>query len=355
MSFNDNAQLDTSSIGTGGGGGSGRGGLVVGGGIGGLILAIIMMLLGINPGDVGGSTTPADTNAQSVQSNQIKEQCKTGADANKYVECRIVGTVNSAESFWSQELPKFGKQFREPGTIIYNGATQSACGTASNQVGPFYCPLDEKIYIDASFFQILTEQVRLQQWRAGAGVCRGARVRPPHPERPRPARPGAAGPAGRPTSGCRPDRADGRLLWRDVGAACLDRPRTQQRQHLHQAVERVQDIRDALSAARSVGDDSIQEKTQGRVTPENWTHGSSEARQRWFIQGMKASTTSTSATPSASTTPTPRRSTSSDESPPRSHRRSRSPHVVDRAFGSRRLRGDGVAVRQGDPHGACRA
>ena len=112
MSFNDNAQLDNSSIGTGGGGGSGRGGLVVGGGIGGLILAIIMMLLGINPGDVGGSTTPADTNAQSAQSNQIKEQCKTGADANKYVECRIVGTVNSAESFWSQELPKFGKQFR---------------------------------------------------------------------------------------------------------------------------------------------------------------------------------------------------------------------------------------------------
>ena len=67
-----------------------------------------------------------------------------------------VGTVNSAKAFWEQELPRYGKQFREPGTIIYNGSTQSACGTASNQVGPFYCPLDEKIYIDASFFDLLT-------------------------------------------------------------------------------------------------------------------------------------------------------------------------------------------------------
>ncbi|MCI1262426.1 MAG: neutral zinc metallopeptidase [Tetrasphaera jenkinsii] len=285
MSFNDNAQLDTSSFGTGGGGGSGRGGLVVGGGIGGLILAIIMMLLGINPGDVGGSTTPADTNAQSVQSNQIKEQCKTGADANKYVECRIVGTVNSAESFWSQELPKFGKQFREPGTIIYNGATQSACGTASNQVGPFYCPLDEKIYIDASFFQILTdkfgssngalaqEYVVAHEYGHHIQNVLGLLGR------------AQQDPQGETSGAVRielmADCFGG--MWAAHAAQTTDAAGNTFIKPLNES-----NIRDALSAARSVGDDSIQEKTQGRVTPENWTHGSSEGRQRWFIQGMKA-------------------------------------------------------------------
>jgi len=285
MSFNDNAQLDTSSFGTGGGGGSGRGGLVVGGGIGGLILAIIMMLLGINPGDVGGSTTPADTNAQSAQSNQIKEQCKTGADANKYVECRIVGTVNSAESFWSQELPKFGKQFREPGTIIYNGATQSACGTASNQVGPFYCPLDEKIYIDASFFQILTdkfgssngalaqEYVVAHEYGHHIQNVLGLLGR------------AQQDPQGETSGAVRielmADCFGG--MWAAHAAQTTDAAGNTFIKPLNES-----NIRDALSAARSVGDDSIQEKTQGRVTPENWTHGSSEGRQRWFIQGMKA-------------------------------------------------------------------
>ncbi|CCI53326.1 KPN_02809 family neutral zinc metallopeptidase [Nostocoides jenkinsii] len=285
MSFNDNAQLDNSSIGTGGGGGSGRGGLVVGGGIGGLILAIIMMLLGINPGDVGGSTTPADTNAQSAQSNQIKEQCKTGADANKYVECRIVGTVNSAESFWSQELPKFGKQFREPGTIIYNGATQSACGTASNQVGPFYCPLDEKIYIDASFFQILTdkfgssngalaqEYVVAHEYGHHIQNVLGLLGR------------AQQDPQGETSGAVRielmADCFGG--MWAAHAAQTTDAAGNTFIKPLNES-----NIRDALSAAASVGDDSIQEKTQGRVTPENWTHGSSEGRQRWFIQGMKA-------------------------------------------------------------------
>lgn len=285
MSFNDNAQLDTSSIGTGGGGGSGRGGLVVGGGIGGLILAIIMMLLGINPGDVGGSTTPADTNAQSAQSNQIKEQCKTGADANKYVECRIVGTVNSAEAFWSQELPKFGKQFREPGTIIYSGATQSACGTASNQVGPFYCPLDEKIYIDASFFQILTdkfgssngalaqEYVVAHEYGHHIQNVLGLLGR------------AQQDPQGETSGAVRielmADCFGG--MWAAHAAQTTDAAGNTFIKPLNES-----NIRDALSAAASVGDDSIQEKTQGRVTPENWTHGSSEGRQRWFIQGMKA-------------------------------------------------------------------
>ncbi len=282
MSFNEGARLDTSSIG-GGGGGSGRGGLAVGGGIGGIILAIIVMLLGGDPsqlpttGQGGGTTVAANT--------AIAEKCKTGADANKDVECRIVGTINSAETLWATELPRYGKEFRKPATIIYSGTTQSACGTASNQVGPFYCPLDEAIYIDASFFDILEQQFgsddgALAQEYVVAheyghhiqnilGVLGRAQQDPQ----------GA-------TSGAvrielMADCFGG--MWAANASSTKDSAGTP---FLKQLTE--SDIRSALSAASAVGDDRIQAKTQGRVTPENWTHGSAEARQRWFIQGMKA-------------------------------------------------------------------
>ncbi len=293
MSFNDNVQLDTSSIGTGGGGGSrgsGRGGLVVGGGIGGLILAIIMMLLGVNPGSVGGSQTQTDTsgsNAQNVDSSAIQTQCKTGADANKYVECRIVGTVNSVKAYWSGELPRYGKQFHEPGTIIYSGSTQSACGTASNQVGPFYCPLDEKIYIDASFFQILTKQFGASDG-ALAQEYVVAHEYGHHIEN-------LLGVLGRAQQD--PQGADSGSVRIELMADCFAGMWAQHASTTKDAAGTTflkplteTDVRSALSAAASVGDDQIQAKTQGQVTPETWTHGSSEARQRWFIQGMKGTT-----------------------------------------------------------------
>ena len=289
MSFNDNVQLDTSSIRTGGGGGgSGRGGLVVGGGIGGLIIAIIMMLLGMNPS--GGTTTQGagtSSNAQNVDSSAIQQQCKTGADANKYVECRIVGTVNSVKAFWDQELHRYGKEFREPSTTIYSGATQSACGTASNQVGPFYCPLDESIYIDASFFDILAKQFGSSQG-ALAQEYVVAHEYGHHIENIL----GVLGRAQQDPQGSASGSVRIELMadcfggmWaqhasttKDANGTTFIKPLTEQ------------DVRDALSAASSVGDDRIQAKTQGQVTPETWTHGSSEARQRWFIQGMKAQT-----------------------------------------------------------------
>src|SRR5690349_12401230 len=165
MSFNDNAQLDTSQVGGGGGGGGRPGGMVVGGGIGGIILLIIALIFGINPGDLpGGGTSPGGGIDQgqvqpggSEDGSQFSE-CKTGADANRNDTCRIIGTVNSVNAFWSTELKRYQRQYTPAKTIIYSGATRSACGTASNQVGPFYCPLDKQVYIDASFFDILTQQ-----------------------------------------------------------------------------------------------------------------------------------------------------------------------------------------------------
>ncbi len=287
MSFNDNAQLDTSSIGGGGsGGGGGRGGMVVGGGIFGLIIAVLVMLLGGDPSQIPGASTQGGGSAQNAENNAMAGQWKTGAGANKVVECRIVGTVNSAEAFWAKELPRYGKQFREPRTVIYNGATQSACGTASNQVGPFYCPLDESIYIDASFYQILSQQFGADDG-ALAQTYVTAHEYGHHIQN-------VLGLLGRAQQD--PKGADSGAVRIELMADCFagmwaqDASQTTDAQgtaFLKQLTE--SDIRSALSAAEAVGDDRIQEKAQGRVNPENWAHRSAEARQRWFIQGMKAS------------------------------------------------------------------
>ena len=153
MSFNDNVQLDTGQV-SGGGGGGGRGGMVIGGGLGGIILLIVAIIFGINPSDLPGTGT--DTANSQVESggtvdNSAIAECKTGADANRSDTCRIVGTVNSVQAYWGDELKRYGKDYTPAKTVIYQGSEQSACGTASNQVGPFYCPLDQKVYIDASF------------------------------------------------------------------------------------------------------------------------------------------------------------------------------------------------------------
>ena len=288
MSFNDNAQLDTSQVGGGGGGGR-PGGMVVGGGIGGIILLVIALIFGINPGDLpGGGTSPGG----GIDQGQVQpggsendadfSQCKTGADANRDDTCRIIGTVNSVNAFWTTELKRYGREYTPAKTIIYRGTTQSACGTASNQVGPFYCPLDKQVYIDASFFDILSQQFGsssgpLAQEYVVAheyghhvqdllGLLDKAQQGPQ----------GANG--GSVRTELMADCLGG--VWANHAATTKDAGGNPFLEPLTQ-----QDIQDALSAASSVGDDRIQSKTQGQVTPETWTHGSSGARQRWFTTG----------------------------------------------------------------------
>lgn len=163
MSFNDNAGLDTSQVQSGGSGGGAPGGVVVGGGFGGLVLLVIMLVFGGGHLGGGSSTQSGQVDQGQVQpggsqSGTAFSQCKTGADANRNDTCRVIGTVNSVQAYWSQELPRYGKSYTEAPTVLYSGQTQSQYGTASNQVGPFYCPLDGKVYIDASFFQELTSR-----------------------------------------------------------------------------------------------------------------------------------------------------------------------------------------------------
>ncbi|KRF24889.1 MULTISPECIES: neutral zinc metallopeptidase [unclassified Phycicoccus] len=293
MSFNDDVNIGGSQVGSGGSGG-GPGGAVVGGGIGGIILLIIALIFGINPSDLptnpgGGGSDQGQVQPGGTEQDSELANCKTGADANKNDACRVKATVLAVNTFWSQELPKYKREYTPATTILYNGSTQSACGTASNQVGPFYCPLDKQVYIDASFFQILSDQFGsssgpLAQEYVVAheyghhvqdllGLLDEAQKDP----------------KGEQSGGVRIE------LMADCLAGVWANHATETKGESTSGGEVAflkpltdQDIKDALSAASSVGDDRIQEKTQGRVSPESWTHGSAAARQKWFTTGYKS-------------------------------------------------------------------
>ena len=291
MSFNDDVRLDTSQVESGGrSSGGGPGGLVVGGGIGGIIMLILALIFGINPADLpggGGSTTSGDDTSQvepgGSQADNFSE-CKTGADANQNAECRIIGTVNSVHAYWTAELPRYGKQWQPTKSVIYSGATQSQCGTASNQVGPFYCPLDQKVYLDASFFDLLT-----QKFGADDGALAQEYVVAHEYGH---ALQDQLGLLGRAQQGGTGPNSNGVRI--ELMADCLGGVWAKHASTTNGADGKPflkpltdQDIQSALSAAAAVGDDQIQSKTQGQVNPEAWTHGSAEARQRWFLQGYK--------------------------------------------------------------------
>ncbi|HEX8971163.1 KPN_02809 family neutral zinc metallopeptidase [Oryzihumus sp.] len=289
MSFNDDAGLDTSQVESGGGGGFPGGGLVVGGGAGGILLLILALVFG--PGVLGGqdpSTAGSAGGAGGTGTGQseIAQRCRTGADANANVECRVVGTVNSVQSYWATALPRFfGTNYTRATTRLYSGAVPSACGTASNQVGPFYCPRDGKAYIDASFFSELTSRFgadsgALAQEYVVAheyghhvqdllGVLDAAQQDPQGPE------------SGSVRIELMADCFAG--AWAHDASTTTD---AQGNTYLKPLTQN--DIRSALSAASAVGDDRIQQKAQGRVTPESWTHGSSAERQKWFLTGYRS-------------------------------------------------------------------
>jgi predicted metalloprotease len=295
MSFNDNADLDTSQV-EGGGGGGGMfgggmpgGGIAVGGGAGGILLLIVYLIFN----GLGGSGDTGSTSTGQLQQGQVQggsqagdfSQCRTGADANRDAQCRVIGTVNSVQAYWATELPRHGTAYSPANTVLYSGSTPSRCGTASNQVGPFYCPLDRKVYIDASFFNELTSRFgaddgALAQEYVVAheyghhvqdllGVLDAAQ----------------SDPQGAESGAVRVE------LMADCLAGVWARHATETKDAQGDAFLKPltrTDIASALSAASAVGDDRIQRAAQGRVTPESWTHGSSAQRQRWFTTGYQS-------------------------------------------------------------------
>src|SRR5581483_579572 len=184
MRFNERARLDTSQVedrrgggfgGFGGGGGVGRGGgIAIGGGGIGIVVLLAFLLLGGNLGDLTGGLPSDQTGSQPgyqappapngglVDTGALAQECQTGADANRREDCRIVGVTNSVQAYWDGELQRRGQRYQYSKTALYSGATQTGCGPASSEVGPFYCPVDQTVYLDLGFFQELQSRFGAQ-------------------------------------------------------------------------------------------------------------------------------------------------------------------------------------------------
>jgi predicted metalloprotease len=277
VDFRKGAKLDPSQVEDRRGRGMrGSRGVAVGGGAGGvgIVIVLLITLLGGGNIDLNALRSLDGVSAGGQQQDQVHKECKTGQDAEQSRICRLIGTVNSIQAYWSRAIDGY----RPANTVFFSGSTDTGCGLATTDVGPFYCPADKKVYVDLGFFQEL-------QARFGA----------------------QGGPF-----------AEAYVLAHEYGhhaqdlLGTLDKVRGDQ-QGPQSASVRAElqahcfagvwaanavktgfiasvsegEITQALNAAASVGDDRIQKEIQGQVNREAWTHGSSAQRQRWFLTGYR--------------------------------------------------------------------
>jgi predicted metalloprotease len=274
MTFNPDSQLDPGQVSDRRGMG-GAGGVVLGGGGAiGIILLLAYTLLGGNPSDLGPILEPGAVTGPG--STQLATDCKTGQDANARDDCRILGYVNSIQKYWSDEFATVGEQYQPADTVLFSGATNSGCGTATSATGPFYCPVDKLIYLDLDFFKELRSR-----FGANAGsLAQGYVVAHEYGHHVQDLL-GTLDSGGGGATG-----ADSRSVRTELQADCFagvwanHAATTGYLQPFTDA-----QIADALDAAAAVGDDRIQQATQGQVNPDSWTHGSSAQRQKWFTVG----------------------------------------------------------------------
>ena len=278
MTFNEGMQIDTSNISAGGGGGRG---IAIGGGLGGLVIVVIALFLGVDPSTVVPQQQQIGTGAGVAAPGYDLSHCKTGADANKYVECRVVATTNSVDGVWQQLLPGY----TPPHTTLFHGQVQTGCGPADTSVGPFYCPVDKTAYFDTDFFQVLVDQFG----SSGGPLAQEYVVAHEYGHHVQDLQ-GTIGRAQQGVQGAQGNSVRTELqadcyagIWAHY-AAVTKQPGTDVT-YLEPLSDK--DIADALSAASSVGDDRIQKQATGRINPEQWTHGSSAERQKWFTIGYQ--------------------------------------------------------------------
>ena len=276
--FNRGARLDTSQV-------RDRRGVAPmalgGGGLIGVVFLVVQLLAGggggVDPSAFDLGTGQGSGDASGNPASDLSSQCQTGEDANQREDCRIVAVVNSVQAHWSEALDGY----QEADTVFFEGQVSTGCGGASSAVGPFYCPSDQTIYIDLGFYDDLRSR-----FGAKGGPFAEAYVIAHeyghHVENLL----GVFERAERGDTG--PDSDAVKLeLMADclAGAWAAGAVETGFIEELTEA-----DIKDGLDAAAAIGDDRIQEQAQGQVNPESWTHGSSEQRQRAFMDGYRRGT-----------------------------------------------------------------
>jgi uncharacterized protein len=275
VDFRKGAKLDPTQVEDRRGMRGGRG-MAVGGGAGaiGVIVVLLITLLGGEGIDLNALHSLDGVIAGGQQQGEVIEECRTGEDAEESRDCRLIGTVNSIQAYWGRALDGY----QQATTVFFSGSTNTGCGAATADVGPFYCPADQKVYVDLGFFQEL-------QARFGAegGPFAEAYVLAHEYGHHVQNLVGTLAEIGGDRSGPQSKAVRAELqadcfagVWaaNAVSTGFLASLGDEQ-------------IAQALDAAAAVGDDRIQKEIQGQVNREAWTHGSSAQRQEWFRIGYR--------------------------------------------------------------------
>jgi predicted metalloprotease len=284
VKFDPRARLDAGQVrDRRGGGGASRlpgGKVAIGGagGLAGLVVLLLVVLLGgndaVDPYGLGGNAYDA---SEQDWSSDLAQECRTGEDAQEREDCRIVGVVNSVQSYWTDVFAESGAEYRPADTVLFTGSTQSGCGAASSSTGPFYCPADTTVYMDLSFFEVLTRAPFDAEGGPFAQAYVVAHEYGHHVQQL----------LGRSDGGDR-QGVDSGSVRLELQADCYAGVWASNAVATGFLLEvSDDDLAVGLDAAAAVGDDRIQQGTQGRTDPESFTHGTSEQRQRWFMTGYR--------------------------------------------------------------------
>jgi hypothetical protein len=267
VTFRPDSPIDPSQVEDRRGAGVG-GRVVVGGGVG-IVILVVALLLGADPASL---LVPSQETTQ-IDGAPSAQECQTGADANKRDDCRIVGFVTSIQKYWTDEFSRRSATYQQARTVLFTGYVQGGCGTASAQMGPFYCPEDQKVYLDLSFFQELRQRFGAR----GGPFAEGYVVAHEYGHHVQNLLGQLARSRTR-TGSVQIELAADCLagIWANHAASSgvLEQPTADE-------------IAQALDAAAAVGDDRVQRQTQGYESPEQWTHGSSAQRMQWFRTGYQ--------------------------------------------------------------------
>ncbi|GAK55481.1 hypothetical protein U27_02315 [Candidatus Vecturithrix granuli] len=245
-----------------------------GGGIGVVLIAVVAMLLGVDPSQILNQFTAPDSTSQNSATTTTG---KISDELGEFVSVVLADT----EDTWHELFRQMGRTYTEPKLVLFTGAVQSACGYAQSATGPFYCSGDQKVYIDLGFYNDLKERFKAPGDFAQAYVIAheiGHHVQnllgilPQVHE--------ARSQADKAT-------ANALLVKLELQADCLAGVWAYHADKARQVVE-TGDVEEALRAASSIGDDRLQMQAQGYVVPDAFTHGTSEQRARWFTQGIKS-------------------------------------------------------------------
>jgi uncharacterized protein len=251
--------------------GIGPRGLAVGGGGLGIVVVIVCLVFGIDPRNLMGPGGPIGQPGQGVQQGSTldpKEEDKL-AHFSKVI-------FHDTEVIWGEQFAKMGKKYVNPKLVLYTGQTETACGTGEAAVGPFYCPGDSKVYLDLSFFQLMTERLHASGDFAHAYVI--AHEVGHHVQR-------LLGYSKQADGIHRSENANERSVRLELQADYFAGVWAHYGQEKYKFIDQ-KDFATALNAANQIGDDTLQKQARGTVRPETFTHGSSAQRVKWFKAGF---------------------------------------------------------------------